>query len=333
MKRIFSLCLLSFFLLSIEVSLVFSQKTDDILEKMIEALGGKKVLANIKDSVISGSLEMPMISSGIGTITIHQKEPNKIRTDVEIMGIVLTQAFDGEKAWLISPPTGATEELPKEAEAEIRREASGFDALIHPEKYGISYDYKGKERIEDNIFLVLEQSFSDGQKRILYIDPETYLIYKIKTATFNTMMGVEAEVETFTSDYKRVDGVMMPFSITTFQNDKELMKMTVSKVSFNIGLKDSLFMYGQMEENIELISEPPGAEVYLIPLYIWENDPSIISDDTKLSKFQVPEGNTPVVTRAFEMVYMVVFELKGKKITRKLDVIAGKVNRVKVSFK
>ncbi|MBA7496254.1 hypothetical protein ES702_06853 [subsurface metagenome] len=87
-----------------------------------------------------------------------------------------------------------------------------------------------------------------------------------------------------------------------------------------------------MVDKIELISEPPGAKVYLVPLLDWEKDPSIISDDNKLSKFQVPDGNTPVITRAYEKVYMVVFDLNGKKISRKLDVIAGKINRVKVTF-
>jgi len=92
------------------------------------------------------------------------------------------------------------------------------------------------------------------------------------------------------------------------------------------------FMSCQMVDNIELISEPPGAKVYLIPLYIWENDSAIISDDTKLAEFQVSEGNTPVTTRAYEKVYMVVFDLNGKKISMRLDVIAGKINRAKATF-
>jgi len=92
------------------------------------------------------------------------------------------------------------------------------------------------------------------------------------------------------------------------------------------------FMSCQMVDNIELISEPPGAKVYLIPWYIWQNDHAILSDDTKLAEFQVPEGNTPVITRANEKVYMVVFDLNGKKISRRLDVIAGKINRAKVTF-
>lgn len=92
------------------------------------------------------------------------------------------------------------------------------------------------------------------------------------------------------------------------------------------------FMSCKPADNIELISEPPGAKVYLIPLYIWQNDHAIISDDTKLAEFQVPEGNTPVITRAYEKVYMVVFDLNGKKISKRLDVIAGKTNRAKVTF-
>ena len=88
----------------------------------------------------------------------------------------------------------------------------------------------------------------------------------------------------------------------------------------------------QIVENVELESDPPGAKVYLIPLNEWEAHPDIIFDDNKLSYYRVPEGDTPVTTRTREKVYMVVFDLNGKKLTRKLDVMRDYQNKVKVKF-
>jgi len=156
------------------LSPLLAQNTADILKKMIDAQGGEKLLSSIKDSTMSGTMEM--IQMGLtGSLTMYQKEPNLMRMDAEVMGMTITQAFDGEKAWMINPQTGAAEELPPEAADDIRRQALGNDALLHPEKYGISYNYKGKEQINGKDYFVLEQAFSDGFKATLYIDPDTYL--------------------------------------------------------------------------------------------------------------------------------------------------------------
>ncbi len=54
-------------------------------------------------------------------------------------------------------------------------------------------------------------------------------------------MGVEVEGETILSDYKKVEGIMVPHTITTYQDGEEYMKITITEGSFNSGLEDSLF--------------------------------------------------------------------------------------------
>jgi hypothetical protein len=216
-----------------------SQETSDILKKMVEAQGGKKVLENIKDMTQSGGLEL--IQMGMtASMTMYKKEPNKVRMDIEVMGMIITQAFDGETAWGVNPQTGSTEEMPEQQAEDMKRMALGIDALLYPEKYGLAYAYKGKEEIEEKDYLVLEQTFSDGRKATLYIDPKTYLTYKSKSTTVN-QMGVEVEQETFESDFKKVNGMTIAHSIIIFQDGEEFMKLDITEVSFNSGLEDSLF--------------------------------------------------------------------------------------------
>jgi len=239
MKKTLSLCLLCFFLLSLVSFPIMAQDASDILKKMIEAMGGRNLIESIKDTTLLGSLEIIQVGM-TGTLTMYQKEPNKMRWDAEMMGTMVTMAFDGETAWWTNPQTGNTEEMSEQQAEYFKRGAMGNDSLLNPAKYGISYAYKGKEKINEKEYFVLEQTYSDGFKATLYIDPETYLTYKSKSKTLD-QSGTEVESESISSDYKKVDGVMVAHSITIFQAGQEFMKMTFTSVKFNAGLEDSFF--------------------------------------------------------------------------------------------
>lgn len=242
MKKLVSLNLCALFLIAFVAAPASSQTTKEakeLLAKWVEAQGGAKALEAIKDTTLTGAMQM--VSMGInGSITICQKEPNKMRLDIEVMGMVITQAYDGEVGWWINPQTGATETLPDNAAQEIKRQALGNDALLNPEKYGITYASKGKEKIDEKEYLVLEQVMSDGHKTTFYLDPTTYLAYKSKGTTLG-QAGVEVMAESIFGDYTKVDGVVMAYSLTTYQDGQEFMKMTITKVAFNSNLEDSFF--------------------------------------------------------------------------------------------
>ncbi len=239
MKRIVSIGLFVFFLFGLLTAPAVSQTGDELTEKMIEAMGGRKVLEGIKDMTVSSSVEM--ISLGLeGTVTVYMKEPNMARSDISAMGMVITQVFDGETAWLISPETGTAVDLPEEALEYAKRDSLGYTALLHPEKFGITFSYKGKEKIEDKDYLILEQAFDDGFTKTLYLDPETYLPFKIVSKALNTMM-MEVEQEIFFTEYKKVQGMVLPHNNIAFQDGEEFMASTVTEVKINTGLEDSLF--------------------------------------------------------------------------------------------
>jgi hypothetical protein len=184
MKKLFSLSILSLFLLISIASLGFSQKTSDILEKMIEAQGGREVLESIKDTTVTGLLHpfsFPLLGVPIRdvlsiTAKIYHKEPNKFRIDLEANGKMFTaQAFDGEVAWMSDPKIGIVKELPESERENLKKLAyfHGNSYLLYPEKYGITYTYRGKKNIEEEVgifknlidklgfkdYFVLEQTF------------------------------------------------------------------------------------------------------------------------------------------------------------------------------
>ncbi len=116
----------------------------------------------------------------------------------------------------------------------------GFSSILNPEKFGITFTYKGKEKIEEKEYHVLEQAFADGYKMTHYIDPDTFLTYKTIGMSLN-QIGVEVQNETFPSDFKKVENIMVPHTITIYQDGEEYMKITLTEVTFNSGLEDSFF--------------------------------------------------------------------------------------------
>lgn len=239
MKKIFLLGLLSFFLASLIPYSGFSQTADDIVKKMIEAQGGKKIFESIKDMTKIGTLEM--IQQGLScTLSLYKKEPDKSRSEIDIMGMVETEAFDGKTAWRINSDIGSVEEIPEEQAVNAKRQALPVVALLYPEKYGLSFALKEKEKIEDKEYFVLEQTYSDGFNTTHYIDPETYLTHKTKATRMMGKMG-EVEAEQIFSNYKKVNGMMIPHSITLFIDGVEYAQTTFTEVRINTGLEDSLF--------------------------------------------------------------------------------------------
>ncbi len=238
MKKALTYCFLGIFLASLSISPGWSQTAKEILDKMIEASGGRKAIESVDDSTVTGTIEL--VQQGLsGALTVYKKEPNMMRIDVEIMGMLITQAFDGEMAWWVNPQTGATEEMPETDAESMKRDALPRDSAFNPEKYGITFTYKGKEPLDGKDHYILEQTYADGFKTTLYIDAETYLITK-STGTISSQMG-EMDFEQYATDYKKVNGLMIAHTVTSYMNGEESRIIKITEVKNNTGLEDSLF--------------------------------------------------------------------------------------------
>jgi len=155
--------------------------------------------------------------------------------------MVITQAYDGTTAWMTNPQTGSTEAMPDAQQQSMKRQAMGNEALLNPAKYGIKYEYKGKEKIDAKDCLVLVQTSSDGHETTMYLDPATYLAYKSRSKELDAQTNTEVMTENTFGDYRKEGDIVIAHSITTLRDGQEFMKMAMSKVSFNSNLEDSFF--------------------------------------------------------------------------------------------
>jgi outer membrane lipoprotein-sorting protein len=222
-----------------------AQTVDEIRKKMIESQGGAEFLRSIKDMTITGSIDV--VQQGLsGSLTVYKKEPDKRRTDIELMGMVITQAYDGQKAWWVNPQTGGSEELSGQPATDLKRQAMPITAMLDPSKYGLSFSLKGKETVEGKEYYILEETFPDALKVSQFVDPETYLIHLVRLTSIG-QAGAEVKVEQVFSDFKKEGKMTMAHSIVTTQDGAEYTRITFNQVKFNTGLEDSLFMMSKSE--------------------------------------------------------------------------------------
>jgi outer membrane lipoprotein-sorting protein len=219
-----------------------AQTAGEIQKKMVDAQGGPEALKSVQDLTITGSIDL--VQQGMsGTLTVYKKEPDKRRTDIEVMSMIITQCYDGKTAWWTNPQTGNKEVVSGDQAEDLKRQSMPIGASLDPAKYGLSYVSKGKEALEGKEYLVLEETYPDGLKVTIYVDPQTYLIHKLKSKLLSG--GVSYDFEQILSDYKKEGPMAMAHSIVTYQNGAEYSKITFKEFKINAGIADSIFEMGK----------------------------------------------------------------------------------------
>ena len=241
MKKVIRASFSLVFLLVFCTAQGFSVSGKDLLKKMIKAQGGRKNMIKVKDSVVKGEVEF--LTAGIkGTVTISRIEPNRRRIELDLAGTKIIQAYDGKTAWVVHPQYGPDpKEMPENFAKYFKRQSIGNDTLLNPKKYGITYNYRGREMINGKDCMIMETVRSDGSKSFYYLDPKTYLVVKTKTKSLN-QLGKEVDAETYYSDYRMVDGLMVPFESFTFVDGKEYLKFKLSDVKYNTNVNEDILV-------------------------------------------------------------------------------------------
>jgi outer membrane lipoprotein-sorting protein len=217
-----------------------AQTADEIVEKSIEARGGREKLDKLQTLRMTGNMVM-----GEGMEAPFQLElsrPNKMRMELTFQGMTIVQAYDGAKGWMINPMMGKTEPeaLPDEMTKSMAEQAD-FDGLLYDYKgKGHQVEYVGKEDMEGTPAHHLKVTKKSGDVTHVYLDAEHFLELKVKQKT--QARGQEVEGETVLGDYKEVEGIVFPHSMESQSPGMPgKMVMNISKIELNPDLSASRF--------------------------------------------------------------------------------------------
>lgn len=219
---------------------VGAQTLDDVLAKNYEARGGLAKLEAVNTAKITGTMT---VGPGVeAPLTFYWKRPNKVRTEFTVQGKTGIQAFDGTTGWMYLPFMGKTEpeKMPEDLTKSVEDEADFEGPLVNWKAKGNTVELLGKENVEGTEAYKLKVTTKNGDVTFVYLDADYYL--EIKSEGKRTVRGQEVEYESSVGDYKEVDGLMLPFSVTSkAKGAPQGQTMTFKTIELNVPLEDSLF--------------------------------------------------------------------------------------------
>lgn len=215
-----------------------AQTVDELVQKNLTALGGEAAWRRVDAMESNGTMTGPKGQKA--ELTLWTKRPNLRRQDVRIDGQTITNAFDGKDLWVRHPRMGDRPQLVTGEASESARAESSFDPpFLDYEKRDIEIEQQGTVEVDGKKAHKLKLSYPDGTSPTVYLDDETGLILRVVIQA--EVQGREVAREERLSDWRKVDGIMLPFRTETLMNGRPMTTITLSGVKINPSVDDSFF--------------------------------------------------------------------------------------------
>lgn len=235
--------LLSFAVLfAMTILQVAAQSADDIVKEHIKAMGGSENWAKVNSMKFTGSME---IAPGMkAPFSISMKDKNKMRFEMEIQGMKMIQAIDGDSGWKVIPFTGKTDpERMSPEEIRASKEQADYTGDLYDFKTkGNTVELLGKEDMEGTETYKLKVTKQNGDVKYLYLDAQSYLI--LKEISKQKFQDKEVESVVLQSNYKNIDGVMIAHTLEmrSEEDASSGQAMTFDKIEVNPEISNSIFV-------------------------------------------------------------------------------------------
>jgi len=181
--------------------------TDQVLNRYVEAVGGRAAIAKLKTRVVRGTREASQGRSWPLEITV--KEPDKYLMVIKIpqQGEV-RQGFNGKTGWVKS--SQGLREMNANELATLKQSLELSKAIKISEPFP-RMTVTGREKVGDSEAYVLEHKPADGVTEKLFFDAQTGLLLRKLTITNTVLVPIPEQIDF--EDYREVDGVKLPFTI------------------------------------------------------------------------------------------------------------------------
>jgi hypothetical protein len=211
-----------------------AQTADEIIDKYIQAIGGKDAWSRIH------TIKQHAILNANGTDISFDLIAEKDK------GYKQTISFTGLSGYSIYTPTNGWNYYPwqghQKAEAmteeDLREAQDALDLqgpLIEYKTKGHSVEYLGKDDFEGTECYKIKLNQKSGKVVTYYIDPSNYFL--IHSVTISKANGQENESKTDYSNYKKFpEGIWMPMNVGTPGNVIKIVKSEI-----NVPIEENTF--------------------------------------------------------------------------------------------
>lgn len=208
---------------------------DEVLRKYVEAIGGAAAINAVNSRVTKGSLDVVGISRG-GTFEIYAQAPNKVLNVIQAHPLgTVKLGFNGRSGWTTN---AAGQRALKGLDlARLQRDAD-FYAPVRLKNNYAKVTLAGMSKIGYRDVYVLDLRPSAGAAERYYLDAQTYLPVRINAV--RTTGAVSEPVEVYLDEWREVDGIKFPFSISQ-RFPKLTLTFTVKEIKHNVPLDAKIF--------------------------------------------------------------------------------------------
>lgn len=177
----------------------------------------------------------------VGTVSFVQSGENRWQLQ-RIQGqLTFTETFTGSSGWLVTESDNFqnVSDFIYERPVPFKRMAQWKSFLGNAEAYQYEIEYLGVKRIGPVNLMEFRMTGKQFDGFMLYLDPETTLLHHIRDQRI--IQGKQQSVEVYFSDYREVEGAMLPFRREIVQRGETLTVYQFDRVELNPDLAPGIW--------------------------------------------------------------------------------------------
>jgi hypothetical protein len=211
-------------------------KAETILDKYVEATGGKAAYEKHHSEISKGSLEFQALGLK-GSVTSYRAEPDKSLTEIDLGSLGKSRdGSDGKVFWSLSSMVGPhVKEGAEKAQAVL---TARFNAEVNWRDLFKEVKTTGTDTVDGKECYKVEMTPSEGPPIMQCYDKQSNLMVKA-TMTAQGPMG-EQVMDSYATDYRKEGDVLMPHKIKSNLAGQEIV-ISVDSVVFDTEIPASKF--------------------------------------------------------------------------------------------
>lgn len=220
---------------------------DELMQRVIDATGGEANLRKHSSMRMKATIDLEY--EGItGEVTVNTKAPNLSSSSVKYfaLGKQIGESFtyfDGASGGgytMDNKSIVGTPYLTSGKFLEDERLASDFYAALNWKSLYKMVELKKISRIAGEDVYVVVKTPANGNPVTEYISQKSFLVLRRETLQPGGGGRTVPYIDNF-SDFRAIDGVMMPFKISSGALNSRLVTTNVQSIEFNVAAPDSVF--------------------------------------------------------------------------------------------
>jgi hypothetical protein len=236
MKNFKAIAFLAVILLS--GAFVSAQTADEIIAKYLQSMGGKEQISKVNSLYTEGTID---VMGNSGTLKLTTLNGKGYKSEIDVMGNVITSCFNDKEGWSINPMMGSTtaQSMP-EAQYKSGKDQIfiGAPFIFYAEK-GYKPELLGAEAVGDMNTWKIKLTSPENEVVTYFFDQTTgYLIRQIQQVE---MQGSMVDNTMTFSDYQPTDGFQQPHKIAMNVGGQFEMVMNIQKIEINKPIDEAIF--------------------------------------------------------------------------------------------